>query len=91
MEQIREFAGGVLSAFPNGLRYTIHNMVAEGDFVAVECEAEGEHVSGQAYAQQYHFLFKIRNGKLLELKEYMDTELVTEVLCGGQRPGVAES
>ena len=28
---------------------------------------------------------KNREGKLVELKEYMDTELVTEVICGGRR------
>jgi ketosteroid isomerase-like protein len=46
----------------------------------------GKHVSGQTYSNEYHFLFEFREGKLLKLKEYMDTERVTDVLCGGQRP-----
>ncbi len=83
---IREFAGGVLEAFPDGIRYTIHNMTAEEDRVAVEATGEGLHVSGRLYRNHYHFLFLWRDGKLVELKEYMDTELVTEVLCAGQRP-----
>ena len=83
---ILEFSAGVLDAFPNGLNYTIKTLTAEGDNVAVECEATGDHASGQHYHQYYHFLFKFRNGKILQLKEYMDTELVTDVLCGGQRP-----
>ena len=61
-------------------------MVAEGEKVAVEATCEGEHVSGQTYSNEYHFLFQFRDGKLVKLKEYMDTELVTDVLCGGQRP-----
>ena len=31
-------------------------------------------------------LFTLRDGKVVQLKEYMDTELATDVLCGGQRP-----
>ena len=48
--------------------------------------SEGEHVSGQTYSNEYHFLFEFSGGKLRRLKEYMDTERVTDVLCGGQRP-----
>jgi ketosteroid isomerase-like protein len=61
-------------------------MVGEGDKVAVEATSEGKHISGRTYTNQYHFLFEFRDGKLLRLKEYMDTERVTDVLCGGQRP-----
>jgi ketosteroid isomerase-like protein len=46
----------------------------------------GEHISGQTYSNEYHFLFEFQSGKLIRLKEYMDTERVTDVLCGGQRP-----
>ena len=55
--------------------------------MAVEAESRGDHVSGQVYNNLYHFLFEFDDaGKLKVLKEYMDTERVTEVLCGGQRP-----
>lgn len=86
VDEIKAFAGGVLETFPNGLRYDIKTITAEGDHVAVECEAKGQHVSGKEYHQFYHFLFTFRNGKILELKEYMDTELVSDVICGGARP-----
>jgi uncharacterized protein (TIGR02246 family) len=85
-DQIRAFAGGVLEAFPGGLRFTIETMTAEEDRVAVVATSEGEHVSGKPYRNHYHFLFTWRDGKLQELREYMDTELVTEVICGGHRP-----
>ena len=85
--EIREFAGGVLGAFPEGLTYTIHNMTAEAERVAVEASCDGTHVSGEPYRNHYHFLLTWRDGELVELKEYMDTELATDVLCGGARPG----
>jgi ketosteroid isomerase-like protein len=85
-EQIAASAGGIFEVFPEGLKFTAQSMIAEGDKVAVEATSEGKHVSGQTYSNEYHFLFEFREGKLLKLKEYMDTERVTEVLCGGQRP-----
>ncbi|MEH6592635.1 MAG: nuclear transport factor 2 family protein [Halioglobus sp.] len=85
-EEIRQFAGGLLEAFPSGLEFTILNMTAEEDRVAVEATSEGLHVSGQPYKNHYHFLLTWKEGRLLEMKEYMDTELVTAVLCGGARP-----
>ena len=83
--QIEAFAGGVLEAFPKGLAFEVHSMTAEADRVAVEATSSGTHVSGKPYQNRYHFLFTWRDGKLVELKEYMDTELVTEVICEGRR------
>ena len=85
-EQVAASAGGIFEVFPNGLTFTILNMVGEGDKVAVEATSVGEHISGQTYSNEYHFLFEFQSGKLVRLKEYMDTERVTDVLCGGQRP-----
>jgi len=85
-EQIATSAGGIFDVFPKGLTFTALSMVGEGDKVAVEATSEGKHISGKIYNNEYHFLFEFRGGKLLRLKEYMDTERVTDVLCGGQRP-----
>jgi ketosteroid isomerase-like protein len=85
-EGIRAGASAVLGAFPDGIRFVIHRITAEDDRVAVEAESFTTHVSGKPYNNKYHFLMRYRDGKLLEFKEYMDTELVTDVLCGGRRP-----
>ena len=85
-EQIAASAGAIFEVFPKGLSFEITGMVAEGEKVAVEATSRGEHISGQIYGNEYHFLFEFRDGKLLWLKEYMDTEQVTDVLCAGQRP-----
>ena len=85
-DQVGASAGGIFDVFPNGLTFTILSMVGEYDKVAVEATSVGEHISGQTYSNEYHFLFEFQSGKLIRLKEYMDTERVTDVLCGGQRP-----
>lgn len=87
--QIAAAAGGIFQVFPQGIRFTIKAMTAEGERVAVEAESEGLHVSGKLYSNQYHFLMRFRDAKLVEFKEYMDTERVTDILCGGQKRPVA--
>jgi ketosteroid isomerase-like protein len=85
-QQIQEAAGQIFLAFPKGLRFEIHSMTAEGDRVAIEATSYGEHASGKLYNNHYHFLMRLRDGKIVRFKEYLDTEHATDVLCGGQRP-----
>lgn len=84
--QIAAAAGAIFEAFPQGIQFTIKHLTAEEDRVAVEAESHGIHVSGRVYHNYYHFFMQLRDGKLLRLREYMDTEMVTDILCGGQRP-----
>ena len=72
----------VLDLFPEGLTFTIHSMVAEGDRVAIEASSSGTTFRGDQYAQEYHFLMRARDGKIAEWKEYMDTEHARKVLVG---------
>ena len=83
LAEIGPLMQGILSAFPEGLKFSIKGMTAEGDRVAIEAESFGRHVSGRTYSNQYHFLMVIRDGKLRELKEYFDTVHADEVLVRG--------
>lgn len=83
--EITAAAAGIYQVFPDGIAFTVDGMTAEGDRVAVEARSVGRHVSGRIYRNQYHFLFTFSGDKISCLKEYMDTEQVTEVICGGQR------
>jgi ketosteroid isomerase-like protein len=85
--QLAEFCSSVLDAFPEGLKFTVTGMTAEDDRVAVQAESRGIHASGKLYVNKYHFLITIRDGKIVQSQEYMDTQLVTDVICGGKRPG----
>ena len=83
---VKGLAVHVQDAFPNGIRMTIHNLIGENDTVAVEAESLGTHSSGKTYNNKYHFLMRFRDGKIIAMKEYLDTEHVTEALCNGERP-----
>jgi ketosteroid isomerase-like protein len=83
---VRGLATLVQDAFPKGIKLTISNLIGENDTVAVEAESLGTHSSGKIYNNKYHFLMRFRDGKIIYMKEYLDTEHVTEVLCNGERP-----
>ena len=54
--------------------------IAEGDVVAVECHGRNTTKSGKPYNNRYCWVCRFRDGKLVELIEYMDTELVRSAL-----------
>ena len=80
-----ELAGNV--AFPDGLNTQIHSVIGEGNLVAIEIEADGIHRSGKRYPMKYIFHMTFNDaGKIMVVKEYLDTQLQTDVLCDGKRP-----
>ena len=81
-EEVVGFAQNILSAFPTGITFNIEGMTAEDERVAVEINGEAMHASGATYNNQYHFLLIIKDEKILELKEYMDTQLAAKILLG---------
>ncbi len=78
--QALEGMKGILGMFPKGLAFSITAMTAEGERVAIEAESDGIHVSGKPYHNYYHFLMVVRDGKIVQFKEYMDTMHAGEVL-----------
>jgi len=55
-------------------------LVAEGDWVCAQVELSAGTPDGRAYRNQYHFAFRIRDGVIAEVKEYVDTHYVHEML-----------
>ncbi len=54
------------------------NIIAEGDFVVLQQHATGRTTkTGKPYNNQYCLVYKIIDGKIKEITEYLDTELVT--------------
>jgi ketosteroid isomerase-like protein len=82
LEQALAGMPAVLDLFPDGLRFTIKAMTAEGERVAIEAVSAGTTFRGDRYEQAYHFLMRVRDGKIVEFKEYMDTEHARKVLVG---------
>ena len=79
-KEVVSFAQNILSAFPTGITFNITGITAENERVAVEISGKAIHASGETYNNQYHFLLRIKDGKILELKEYMDSQLAAKIL-----------
>jgi ketosteroid isomerase-like protein len=72
---------GVLSSKINDrIRTTALRFIAEDDLVVVEARGNNTTTTGKAYNNAYCFIFRIAEGKLKEVTEYLDTELVTAAL-----------
>lgn len=55
--------------------------VADGDVVVVEGRNHSVTSSGQDYPNRYCWIFVMREGKVAEITEYTDTQLIAEVLA----------
>jgi ketosteroid isomerase-like protein len=55
-------------------------VLADEDYVVVQCEGDATTLSGQRYENTYCLVIRVENGMMKELTEYMDTALVERVL-----------
>lgn len=61
-------------------RVEVSNMIAEGDYVVVEQQAEDRMTkTGKPYNNTYCMVYKILDGKIIQLTEYCDTALAKSV------------
>jgi ketosteroid isomerase-like protein len=78
---LTELFAALRSRIAGNITTTAHRFIAEGDFVVVEARGSNTTKAGTAYNNTYCFVFRVRDGKLQEVTEYLDTELVTSVLA----------
>lgn len=60
------------------LTITPQHLVAEGDTVVIQAQGSSKTKTGKRYDNTYCIVFRIANGKVAKITEYLDTELVTE-------------
>jgi hypothetical protein len=65
---------------PTGLRFTIRDVIAEGERVVVEADGNAVTAEGTPYCNHYCFVFTVRGGKIVHVNEYFCSRLADEVL-----------
>ncbi len=71
---------GTLGEFmPNGMDTKICGLIADGDRVSVELESHGVAHDGRVYNNHYHDIFVVRDGAIIEVREYFDTQHVADM------------
>jgi len=77
---LTELLRPLFAQFADQYTTTAHRFIAEDDYVVVECRGRFTTKSGKPYNNTYCWVCRVAEGKLQELTEYLDTELVTAAL-----------
>src|ERR1700683_3409804 len=67
------------AALKEGVAITPYNLIADGDFVAMQGQGKALAKNGKRYDNHYCHVFRIAGGKIKEVTEYLDTALVDSV------------
>jgi uncharacterized protein len=62
-----------------GFKMTILDMISQDNKVAAEVQGCGKLTDGATYNNFYHFLFEIHDGKIVRVREYLDTKHVDQI------------
>jgi uncharacterized protein len=65
----------------------VHGIHGDGDTVVVEHSGRNELPDGRRYDNNYCWVFRFRDGLIAEVREYMDTQLVTETFGADEGSG----
>jgi len=71
---LNEFLGPIRGVFkPGDPKVHIDAIVSDGDRVMVESHSTGERADGKPYANRYAWAVELKDGKILKVREYMDS------------------
>ncbi|TNE60544.1 MAG: nuclear transport factor 2 family protein [Alphaproteobacteria bacterium] len=76
----RELLAPLFAQFADRYRNTAHRILADGDFVVVECTGRVMTKTGKPYNNSYCYVIRMQGGMMKQLTEYLDTALVDSAL-----------
>ncbi len=76
-ELVAKLLGPLTAQLEGSITLTPDNFIADGDHVAMQAHGKANTKTGKSYNNTYCQVFRIANGKVQEVTEYLDTELVT--------------
>lgn len=66
---------------PDGpIVFEVDRVIAEGEFVVMQARGRATAVSGRPYNNTYCMVYRVVDGKVRQLHEYIDTELLARTL-----------
>ena len=78
----RDLVGPLFARFAGPYLNIPELILADGDHVVVLAKGDAETVEGKRYDKDYCFVFRMAEGKIVEVREYMDTILADAALGG---------
>lgn len=80
--EMRSVFTELFASFDGGLKMELISSIGEGDIVAVEASSHGVTKHGKHYANEYHMLFRLRDMKIVQVREYTDPMHAVDILSG---------
>jgi hypothetical protein len=77
---LRDLYGYLGTLLADGRRTIAHRFIAEGDHVVVEGKGDMRTKAGVAYNNDYCLIYRLKDGKIVEITEYCDSVLTENVL-----------
>jgi len=74
-----DLLGPLFSQLKAGISSQIERLTAEGDIVVAQTSGTAETMDGTPYNNTYCQVIRIRDGRIADVKEYMDTALIDSV------------
>lgn len=81
-EVVGKLFGGAADALTDSFGVQLLGILADGDHVVVEHTGRNATPDGRPYENNYCWVLTFRDDLISEVREYMDTELVTETFAG---------
>jgi ketosteroid isomerase-like protein len=86
---IRDLYGYLATLVADGRRTIPFNIVAGGEYVVVEAVGKMQTKAGVPYNNDYCLIYRLKDGKIIEIREYCDSALTEKVLGRYQGPAAA--
>lgn len=77
---IEQLLGPVRAQLVERVHLTAQRILADGEHVIVEAKGRATTKTGVPYNNDYCFVYRLAGGKIVEVTEYLDTELATGAL-----------
>jgi ketosteroid isomerase-like protein len=71
----------LFAQFATTYRAEVVRLIAEGDWVVIEFRGDVTTQAGRPYRNVYCYVCRLEDGKVKEICEYCDTQLLTEALA----------
>lgn len=81
-----ELFGSLRAEMEGRIKTIAHRFIADEDFVVVEARGDNMTKAGKPYRNTYCMVYRLAGGKLKEVTEHMDTQLVAAVLGAPKFP-----
>jgi len=78
--EVLEFLRAASKIFPPAMRSEILTTFVDGDSVIVEMVNRSETARGHPYENEYCFIFQLADGKIREIREYVDTQRADQLV-----------